>query len=281
MICSKCGTSNQEGAKFCVRCGSPLQDIVFAQNTTGVQESVNSDPMMGASKTSENSVSLKEKFNGQEYLAVLAGIFVKPAQVIKSSVPKFENFKNSAILGVIVVVIATIASLIQSMATIVVEKRYTLFEGVKTTIEWENLKDLDYFDIIFKNLLLYIGIILAIAAVYYGVSLLFKKKVSFPKFVGIASLAMIPMVAGSLILGPLLGMLYAPLNPILSLIGIVYSLFLLYEMMSQEVSLEGNAKFYFHMLCMTILLIVGYFTYTEFVISSVADDLDSILNFMK
>ena len=278
MICSKCGTSNHEGAKFCVRCGSPLQDIVFAQNNVEVRENVN---MMNTAVTAQNSVSVKEKFNGQEYLAVLAGIFVKPAQVIKSSVPKFDDFKNSAILGVIVVVIATIASLIQSMATIVVEKRYTLFEGVKTTIEWENLKDLDYFDIIFKNLLLYIGIILAIAAVYYGVSLLFKKKVSFPKFVGIASLAMIPMVAGSLILGPLLGMLYAPLNPILSLIGIVYSLFLLYEMMSQEVSLEGNAKFYFHMLCMTILLIVGYFTYTEFVISSVADDLDSILNFMK
>ena len=278
MMCSKCGTSNHEGAKFCVRCGSPLQDIVFAQNNVEVRENVN---MMNTAVTAQNSVSVKEKFNGQEYLAVLAGIFVKPAQVIKSSVPKFDDFKNSAILGVIVVVIATIASLIQSMATIVVEKRYTLFEGVKTTIEWENLKDLDYFDIIFKNLLLYIGIILAIAAVYYGVSLLFKKKVSFPKFVGIASLAMIPMVAGSLILGPLLGMLYAPLNPILSLIGIVYSLFLLYEMMSQEVSLEGNAKFYFHMLCMTILLIVGYFTYTEFVISSVADDLDSILNFMK
>ena len=278
MMCSKCGTSNHEGAKFCVRCGSPLQDIVFAQNNVEVRENVN---MMNTAVTAQNSVSIKEKFNGQEYLAVLAGIFVKPAQVIKSSVPKFDDFKNSAILGVIVVVIATIASLIQSMATIVVEKRYTLFEGVKTTIEWENLKDLDYFDVIFKNLLLYIGIILAIAVVYYGVSLLFKKKVSFPKFVGIASLAMIPMVAGSLILGPLLGMLYAPLNPILSLIGIVYSLFLLYEMMSQEVSLEGNAKFYFHMLCMTILLIVGYFTYTEFVISSVADDLDSILNFMK
>ena len=278
MICSKCGTSNQEGAKFCVRCGSPLQDIAFAQSNVEVRENVN---MMNTAVTAQNSVSVKEKFNGQEYLAVLAGIFVKPAQVIKSSVPKFDDFKNSAILGVIVVVIATIASLIQSMATIVVEKRYTLFEGVKTTIEWENLKDLDYFDVIFKNLLLYIGIILAIAAVYYGVSLLFKKKVSFPKFVGIASLSMIPMVAGSLILGPLLGMLYAPLNPILSLIGIVYSLFLLYEMMSQEVSLEGNAKFYFHMLCMTILLIVGYFTYTEFVISSVADDLDSILNFMK
>lgn len=278
MMCSKCGTSNHEGAKFCVRCGSPLQDIVFAQNNVEVRENVN---MMNTAVTAQNSVSVKEKFNGQEYLAVLAGIFVKPAQVIKSSVPKFDDFKNSAILGVIVVVIATIASLIQSMATIVVEKRYTLFEGVKTTIEWENLKDLDYFDVIFKNLLLYIGIILAIAVVYYGVSLLFKKKVSFPKFVGIASLAMIPMVAGSLILGPLLGMLYAPLNPILSLIGIVYSLFLLYEMMSQEVSLEGNAKFYFHMLCMTILLIVGYFTYTEFVISSVADDLDSILNFMK
>lgn len=278
MMCSKCGTSNHEGAKFCVRCGSPLQDIVFAQNNVEVRENVN---MMNTAVTAQNSVSVKEKFNGQEYLAVLAGIFVKPAQVIKSSVPKFDDFKNSAILGVIVVVIATIASLIQSMATIVVEKRYTLFEGVKTTIEWENLKDLDYFDVIFKNLLLYIGIILAIAVVYYGVSLLFKKKVSFPKFVGIASLAMIPMVAGSLILGPLLGMLYAPLNPILSLIGIVYSLFLLYEMMSQEVSLEGNAKFYFHMLCMTILLIVGYFTYAEFVISSVADDLDSILNFMK
>ncbi len=278
MMCSKCGTSNHEGAKFCVRCGSPLQDIVFAQNNVEVRENVN---MMNTAVTAQNSVSVKEKFNGQEYLGLLAGIFVKPAQVIKSSVPKFDDFKNSAILGVIVVVIATIASLIQSMATIVVEKRYTLFEGVKTTIEWENLKDLDYFDVIFKNLLLYIGIILAIAVVYYGVSLLFKKKVSFPKFVGIASLAMIPMVAGSLILGPLLGMLYAPLNPILSLIGIVYSLFLLYEMMSQEVSLEGNAKFYFHMLCMTILLIVGYFTYTEFVISSVADDLDSILNFMK
>ena len=278
MMCSKCGTSNHEGAKFCVRCGSPLQDIVFAQNNVEVRENVN---MMNTAVTAQNSVSVKEKFNGQEYLGLLAGIFVKPAQVIKSSVPKFDDFKNSAILGVIVVVIATIASLLQSMATIVVEKRYTLFEGVKTTIEWENLKDLDYFDVIFKNLLLYIGIILAIAVVYYGVSLLFKKKVSFPKFVGIASLAMIPMVAGSLILGPLLGMLYAPLNPILSLIGIVYSLFLLYEMMSQEVSLEGNAKFYFHMLCMTILLIVGYFTYTEFVISSVADDLDSILNFMK
>lgn len=113
MMCSKCGTSNHEGAKFCVRCGSPLQDIVFAQNNVEVRENVN---MMNTAVTAQNSVSVKEKFNGQEYLAVLAGIFVKPAQVIKSSVPKFDDFKNSAILGVIVVVIATIASLIQSMA---------------------------------------------------------------------------------------------------------------------------------------------------------------------
>ena len=142
------------------------------------------------------------------------------------------------------------------------------------------MKNLDYVDVIGKSFLVFLGIILIIAGVYYIVSVIMKKQTSCSRMCGIASISVVPMYLGVLLLSPLLSLISSKFSMPIVLIGGVYTILLIYEAMNSELHFEENIKYYFNLLCLSIIGIASFYIYSEFLgtsnISSVEDILDMI-----
>lgn len=297
MNCPNCGTSNNVGSKFCIKCGQNISDIqpqatptetvvqevpTQSMNNTPIQNENNFQTVATPNQTINNSssnVGSTASVSFMGYFFIILAVILKPFTAFKEELNKFNGFKNSAILSLVVSGVATLVNLITSMLNIVREKSFDWSSGgYKTTWTWENLKELDYIEVIGKNFLIYLGVIVAIAAVYYIASLIVKKQTNFSRLLGISALAVAPMLICSLILSPLLSMIWAELAMPITLIGAVYTIILLYEGMNSEVLIEGNAKYYFNLVCLSILGIAAYYLYMKLIMSSVSGGLEDIMD---
>ena len=312
MICPNCGAQNIDGSNFCIKCGKPLEktnsvinnnENVFTTNTpvepVGVQspvqntmqnqtvvpntEAVVQQPQPALTKTVPNagSVGTSKKTSTTNVFVSMFKVIKKPFTAMKEELPNFNNIKNSVVLAIIVTLIATIASLIQTMFNSVRVVNYSWTGKSTTTWVWDNLKEIEYIKVIGKNLLIFLGIIVAIATVYYIVSLIMKKQPNFKRLLGIAAMGIVPLYICALILSPILTLIWAPLGVTITVIGGVYSLLMIYETMNDEIALEGNAKYYFNLVCLSILLTSAYYVYMEFILSPITDELGGILDFLR
>lgn len=310
MICKNCGMQNNEGSKFCVKCGHSLSAEGLQEAST--YEELNLNPMKNEMHKTDNvtvaPVSQTELFlqkqqqqpqqnnnninnnssneipkpskkvSIMQYFFVILAVILKPFTSLKEEAHKFDDFKNSAILSLIVSIIATLVTLIKTMITTV---RVTGYLSTETKWVWKNLKNINYIQVIGKNFCIYLGIILAIACVYYIVSLIFKKQISFSRLFGISSLSVVPIYVCLLIVSPILSMIYVPLGMLATLVGGVYSVIMLYESMNNEIALEENAKYYFNLICLSILVFAFYYLYTKIIVTvnvkNVAGDLLDML----
>lgn len=289
MICNNCGTQNNEGAKFCIRCGNMLinsQNLAnennIMQNSATNFETNNINNMMTSTSINQenlqqqnnyiNQQPMQQPINGQvqfensksdnvakitigEAFKLIVAIILKPFTAFKEENKKFENFSNSLIVSIIISVVVTLISLLK-----------TMYETVKVTsyfsdskYNFENLKNIEYFKEISSNLLIYLGVIFGIAIVYYLASLVIKKQVSFSKILGISAIAIVPFALGNLILSPLLGLINEDLPIIAYIIGGIYTLIIMYEGINEELQLTGNVKYYLNLICMSIIAIAIYY----------------------
>ena len=298
MNCSNCGFLNNPNAKFCVKCGQSLENVnggngsqdVLVNNAVQTLEmqnnSMNSNVSSSisnvtASGTLNQTVHVNQKISLINYFYVILAVIIKPFTTFKEELNKFSHLKNSAIIALIVSIIATLVRLLTVMFNVVRVKDYNIFDkSSETKWVWENLKNLDYLDVIGKSFLVFLGIILIIAGVYYIVSLIMKKQASFSRMCGIASISVVPMYLGVLLLSPLLSLISSKFSMPIVLIGGVYTILLIYEAMNSELHFEGNIKYYFNLLCLSIIGIASFYIYSEFLgtsnISSVEDILDMI-----
>lgn len=298
MNCSNCGFLNNPNAKFCVKCGQSLENVnggngsqdVLVNNAVQTLEmqnnSMNSNVSSSisnvtASSTLNQTVHVNQKISLINYFYVILAVIIKPFTTFKEELNKFSHLKNSAIIALIVSIIATLVRLLTVMFNVVRVKDYNIFDkSSETKWVWENLKNLDYVDVIGKSFLVFLGIILIIAGVYYIVSLIMKKQASFSRMCGIASISVVPMYLGVLLLSPLLSLISSKFSMPIVLIGGVYTILLIYEAMNSELHFEGNIKYYFNLLCLSIIGIASFYIYSEFLgtsnISSVEDILDMI-----
>lgn len=289
MICQNCGTQNADNSKFCIKCGMPI-NVNNVQNDNkpiNVQQesSMNvtqQQPMninVGINNISQNTnhaidKTIKNedvKIRFVEYFLIILAILLKPFTAIGDKINKFNGFKNSAILSLIVSLIAMFIVFIKTIISTVRVTTGGFFSEPKTEWIWENLKDIDFIKIIGTNLLVFLGIIFAIACVYYIAGLIVKKQSNFSRLLGISAISVVPMLLCALLLSPLFTMIYAPLGMVITIIGAVYTLIIIYETINNEISLEGNAKYYFNLICLSILLIAGYYVYMKFFMASVGD----------
>lgn len=150
--------------------------------------------------------------------------------------------------------------------------------GGETTWVWENIKELDFVKVFFVNFLVYAGIIAAIAGLYYLGSLIVKKKSNFSRLLAIATISIIPMYVCNLLLAPILGMITSFFAISFTVIGLIYSLLLMVELMSNELELNGNVKFYFNLACISILLIVGIYVCINLLVSAINSSLGGLTN---
>lgn len=292
MNCSNCGTFNQGGSKFCIKCGQNLisnennnVSDTNIQNKKVVQNQINStqyNDLQNVSNTNNTTNQVTEKISFMEYFFMIIAIILKPFSSLKEGLNKFNGFKNPAVLSFIVSGIATIINLLSIMWSTVRVQDFSWTTGNYTTSwAWENLKNIEYVEVIGKNFLIYLGVIVAIAVVYYLGSLIVKKQTNFSRLLGISALAVTPLLICLLVLSPLLSLIWSGLAMPIIVIGAVYTIVIIYEGINSEILLEGNAKYYFNLVCLSILGIAVYYLCMKVFMSSITDGLDGLDNLMN
>ncbi len=292
MICQNCRTNNNEGNKFCVKCGNPLtnnnpinnkqmnnnlnninnQNMVNNNmNNNMVNNNVNMRQPMNQNKNNGNN-EIKVSFG--DYFKIIIAFLTKPFNALKNENNKFSNFKNSFILSIIVSILFTIISFIKTIISTVRVTTGGLFSEPETEWVWENLENLNFIKVIGTDLLIIIGIIFAIACVYYIAGLVVKKQPNFSKLLGLSTVSVVPMFICAMLLSPIFGLIHVHLGVIVTIIGGIYTLILVYENMNSEINLEGNIKYYFNLICLSILMSTGYFVYMKFITSTIKDAFD-------
>lgn len=214
------------------------------------------------------------------YLMYIVAVLLKPVKCFKEEENKFNNAKTSIVFSSIVAVGIMLINLIKTMISTVFTKSfdYKTFK-MKTSVDFSNLKNLDYLDLIGKQLLIYAGIILAIALVYYLASLVVKKQVSFTKMLAISATSVIPFTILSMIVSPLLGKIWAPLSVVALVIGIVYSLLIFITLINKDITFEnGDSRIYFNLICLSILGSVGYYVYMKLLMSGIGSKVSDLLD---
>lgn len=248
--CSKCGTANAGGINFCAGCGSPIQNINQTLNTNFQQPVMNN---VANSVNQQISMNQNNTIISMNYFKYLINSFIKPYTEYKNNEKALENIKNSAVISVIVLIAMVIINLITTMISSV---RVTTFWSDEVKWVWENLKEVEYFKVIGQSLLIYIGVLVAISGVYFLASLVIKKDVKFSKLLGIVSTAFLPIILLTSILSPILSLIYSPLGIGVSIIGIIYGIIILLELINDAiVILNKDTKIYFNLICLSILVI--------------------------
>lgn len=284
MICSNCGVTNSPESKFCVGCGHPLgvQNVgtnpqMNVQNSgIGVSTSMEQQPtlqepisngMMGnvGINTNVGNGNQTGSITLQTYFFMLISILLKPYTALKKEGEKFNTFKNSFILSLFISVFGVIINLLQTIWNVIRVRTYD-YTARKyiTKFVFENIKDIKFVKVIGQNFLIYFGIIFAITCVFYIASLIVKKQLNFSKILGISAISIVPLLLSSMLLSPLLGMISSYLSTGISLVGGIYTILLTYEGMNEELQLEGNQKYYFNLICLSILGIAAYYSYMKF-----------------
>lgn len=311
MLCPKCGTTNSEGFKFCIKCGNSLetttQNVVELVTTEEIftEQSVEVAPTQSVEATAapfqqpmntyQQTVQSQQSFNTStvsavltdnsplNYLKYVLGLLLKPFETYKSEEGKLSNVKNSLILSGIVAGAMMLINLLTAMISSVFVKTmdFSTFK-YKTEFNIEGLKNLDYLDLIVKNFLIYVCIIGVIAVVYYLASLVAKKSINFMKFVSISASSLIPYVILGMVISPILGKIWVPLSIVSTILGLVYSVILFVLLISDNIKFEKKDLYaYFHLVCMTILGTTGYYAYMKLFTSGITDQLGSYLDMFK
>lgn len=275
MKCKKCGTENNVGSKFCIGCGSPLEGAKAAapeKKTVAIEPQampVNNAPGEVPKANNDANVSIMALF------MVIIATITKPITTLKKDASKFDSFKNSAIVAGVLTVVATIITLITTMIDSVFVRYRDYFNGgYKTEIVFENLAEVEYFKIIGQNILIYLGAMAGIAFVFFIVALIMKKEVKYPRLLGITAVSLVPYIICSVLISPIVSMIYSPLGMIVTLIGLVYSLIILCEAVNNEVALEGDKKGYFNLICFGVIIVIIYIIYINVFVSSISSSLE-------
>lgn len=290
MICPKCGANNMDGSGFCIKCGTNLKDIQPQQTyfhneapTQNAQVNVQAQPVyyqQPVEQPSNHQQSGNVSNAPLNYLMYIVAILLKPFECFKEEESKLCNTKTSFIFSAIIAGAMMPITLVKSMIAVVVTKSmdYSTFK-YKTNIDFSKLKDLDWLSLIGKNFLIFAGIIVAIALVYYIVSLMFKKSTNFIKVLSISATSLIPYIVLGMIASPLVGKIWAPLSMIAVIVGVVYSLLIFINLMNEDLAFDSvDIKIYFHLICLSILGSAGYYLGMKLILSSLSTNLNDLLN---
>lgn len=314
MNCNNCGTINSSDSKFCIKCGSPLavQPVSNGQaiNQAPVNPTSIVNPEAVQTATLEptyiqpeqpvvepqsqpqpyvETVPVMQPVNNQSsevsnaplnYLMYIIAILLKPFNCFKEEESKLANTKTSIILSTIVAGSMTLINLVKAMISAVFVKSFDLSTlEYKTSFDIAGLENLDYLQLIGKNLLIYAGVIVAIALIYYLASLVFKKQTSFIKLLAITSTSLIPFIVLGMIVAPILSKIWADLYLIILIISIVYSLLIFINLINAEVDFaNGDMRIYYNGICMAVLLIAAYYLIINMLTSAITSDFGSMLN---
>lgn len=296
LVCNSCGNVNELNTKFCIKCGSSLDFNVAEKNdVSSIEVGQNEDFKSTQQVFSDNSmqqnlndftqqtiynstISNNQATNNsieiKYYLQYIVRVVLKPFDTFKQNEEKLFDFKNIGILSLIIVGFMTIIGLINTMINTV---RVTSFWTDEVEWVWENLKEIEYFKVIGQNILIYAGILLAISGIYFLASLVIKKEVKFPKLLDATVTAFIPFAMAISIFSPLLSLIYSPLGICITIVGFIYTLVILLELMNELIKIGNkNTRIYFHITCLSILIIGCGFIAYKLILGSLSSGLGGL-----
>jgi hypothetical protein len=273
IVCSKCGTQNEGNLNFCNKCGASLKPEVSTSASNGGIQVANSTAQQPIPQQNDGVTSngVQQSSGGSlNYVSYVIGAFLKPYEKYKSEENKLSDIKNASILSLILIGVLTVVGLITTMISVV---RVTSFLSSDVEWAWGNLKNVPYLKVIGQSILIYAGLFAAIAGVYFLASLVIKKEAKFPKLLGAVATAFIPYVGASVV-SPIISMIYSPLGLVVSVVGFIYSLTILLELVNSSIVIDDkDTKIHFHMICLSILIVgLGLIVY-KLVLGSMASGL--------
>jgi len=271
MKCLKCGESNAQNAKFCASCGAEL--IKKEKNETKVKEETKDN--INKKVVEKNNKKVDIMANIKDCLNYLKKLVIKPKENYKEHKNKLNNLVTASVLTGLVSLAMVIINLIKNMIAISKVTNYS-WEGTTTSWEFSRISELNFLELIFKNFLIYALVILAIAVVYYIASLIIKNELNINESIIISCSSIVPIVIGTMVLAPILGLIWGHLSVIVSVASSIYGITILYELINDEIKLKDDKKIYFNVICFAILIIAVYFIGINMV-SNALTDLGSLL----
>lgn len=249
MKCSNCGSELNNDAKFCVKCGTAVV------NEKKVKEE----------KTKKKSTKVESNSFGAMIIGCLMfilNVILKPVSTLKEKIKDYSDFKVAGILLVLVSFGRMIINLLGNMISVVFVKKISsyLTGETKLSVNFENLKELDYLSLIFKEFFMFLIVIALVAGIYYVVALIMKKSANYFRLVTITSVSFIPLIVVGSFVSIIVGYIYAPLAIFLVCAAFIYSLLTFVNAMDDELDIDdSNLKVYFHTICLTVVVIVAYY----------------------
>lgn len=156
---------------------------------------------------------------------------------------KEKNMKNSLIKTAILAGILTFINLLSNMLSAIITKELVWTKGnYVTSIEFSNLKDVEYINVIFKGYLINFCVIAAIAGILLLIALILKNKKEYIEYLSIANDATIIYIAGA-ILNLILFKMFFPLAIAVSFFAILYAFICAYTVFAETIEISDFNKF--------------------------------------
>lgn len=224
MFCTKCGTKNNDGAKFCVKCGEKFDVKILTK---------------------------KEKTNENLFISYFKNLFTfvtKPITFLEEKNKLEDTGKAFAYAGIITGIMLIVNILIKLIyAGIYSIKLSTTFYKVNF------VKYLSFPKLIFLDLTIYAAIIFGIAGIFTLTGVILKKKVKFTKMLSLSSLAIMPYAVGGIVFYTLFSTFSTFLALFIGSVGLIYTVILLVSIINKEFELKDNKKVYVNAIVFTVI----------------------------
>jgi len=242
-------------------------------NPVGTAETNPSNPTPQASapqtKTKSNADALKQKLqevSKNHLVNFVISALTKPTSTFKEKLSGFSDFKKAWQLPLITTGLFTILSVVNTIIAKVYTPAHKSFFGKEVAAFW-NWKKLDKFDwlqTIFSQIIAYLVPVLAITAIYYIISLIFKKKSNYFRLLTIAAVSSIPAILTTFILMPLGTIVSLNLGFIIMFAGFAYSSILVYEGFNQDIGYQNDQRIFANTIVTITIYALAIILFTSF-----------------
>ena len=246
---------------------------------TNTAEPTPSTPTPEASSqntTQSNTDALKQKLqevSKNHLVSFIISALTKPTSTFKEKLSGFSSFKKAWQLPLITTGLFTILSVVNTIIAKVYTPAHKSFFGkqVAASWNWKKLEKFDWFQTIFSQIIAYLVPVLAVTAIYYIISLIFKKKSNYFRLLTIAAVSSIPAILSTYILMPLGAMISLNLGFILMFAGFAYSSTLIYEGLNQDIDYQNDQRIFANTIVIITIYALAIIIFTSFLKQSLGD----------
>lgn len=229
-------------------------------NTKTTTNNSNTNASKTDSKTSSSS-PFKQKLQAaskNRTVNFVISTFTKPATTIKEHIAEYSDPKSAWQLPLFTAIASTILSLINiTFSKVYTAPHKTIFgKQVAASWNWKNLENLNWLQTIGGQFIAFLLPLLAVAAIYYIIALIFKKSSNFFRLVTILTVAAIPGILAAFIVAPLISLLSPELSIIVTLAGISYSSIIAYEAINSEIGYKDDQRVFANLIFIVVVYVI-------------------------